>query len=95
MKEWIVTGLAIFGGYVVVKHFTNYRSKQASQFGLAQRGQTQSSVARAPVGIPVYRLGLAQNLPQQVQAFQPTNSMQTSLDYGYAPAFGPMENQPS
>ena len=59
MRDWLVTGLAILGGYVVVKHFTNTRQKQAAKFGLAQRGQYQSTIAKAPVGIPIYQLGVA------------------------------------
>ncbi len=95
MKEWIVTALAVLGGYVVIKHFTNTRLKISAQFGLAQNGQYQSTIAKAPVGIPIYRLGVAPNYPNQWYASQPTNPDQTSMDSGYAPAFGPLENQPS
>lgn len=76
--------LLLFAGYATLKF---YQTQKAIEQDLSNRGQAQPGVS--------YYCNLAvSQRPQQVLAAQVYNGDQT-VDYGYAPAFGPNENMPN
>lgn len=76
--------LIAFGAYATLKF---YQTQKTIAADLSNRGVAQPGVS--------YYCNLAvSQRPQQVLAAQVTNGDQT-VEYGYSPAFGPVENMPN
>ena len=78
---WVL--LALFGGYVALKY---YNVK-------VEVGRSVRNQYIAPAGVNYYCCQPVVQRPQQIWAFNQQNCCSTN-PIGYAPAFGPQENQP-
>ena len=108
MKGWVVTLLAIFGGYVVIKHFLFRTNTATGLSGELSGTQTLSGTQVAqntgvgdffvsPIasGVPIFNAAqIANGHGDQVAAAYHTNTMSTLPGNAvYEPAFGPQTNQ--
>jgi hypothetical protein len=108
MKGWLVTALALFGGYIIVKHFLFRRAGAGGLSGELSGTQTLSGTQAAqqtgvgdffvsPIasGVPVFNnAAIANGHGDQVAAALHTNTLATLPGSAvYEPAFGPVTNQ--
>lgn len=108
MKEMVIVVFAAIGGFAVYRYFE--RQRHSAWFNNAQNapggnygfmpwatggGDLYGQGAMMPAGIPVFNQTPAVNKPDQIVAFQKSNSMATIPQTGsqYVPAFGPQENR--
>jgi hypothetical protein len=75
--------LVLFGGYVALKYYA---------ITLTVEKKRKNRLV-APPGVNYYCCTPVTSRPQQVWAFNQDNCCQT-VEPGFAPAFGPNENQP-
>lgn len=98
MKQFVIIGLAIIGGYAVFKYVTAVRASPVSGGAQTPTGVSGflSSLDSGQLlpGIPTYNGTPSLNKPDQVAAFLPSNAMATIPSSGvYEPAFGANQNQ--
>jgi len=105
MKGWMITLLAIVGGYAVLQWFTQQRGTPAGARATAGAGVqlgpfgialgVQSNVDPITAGVPVFNQSpIANGHGDQVSAAYHSNPDSTSNgSFQYSPAFGPNENQ--
>jgi hypothetical protein len=105
MKGWVITALALIGGYAVFQWFTTRRGALGSGMGVttqigplsASAGVGDYVVSPLASGVPVFNdSAIANGHGDQVSAAWHTNPFATmSGSPVYEPAFGPQTNQPS
>ena len=105
MKPWVITVLAVIGGYAVFQWFTQQRSASAGTRATAGAGVQlgplgvaigiQSNVDPITAGVPMFnQSAIANGHGDQVIAAYHSNPDATIPGGAiYVPAFGPNENQ--
>lgn len=98
MKQWVIIGLALIGGYAVFKYVTAVRSSPVSGGAQTPTGVSGflSSINDGQLlpGVPAYNGIPSLNKPDQIAAALPNNAMATVPSNGiYEPAFGANQNQ--
>jgi len=98
MKQIVIVGLAVIGGFAVYKYLRRTPFGQAftpQQTGQQPRTTVGALVAGVVPGVPAFAGAPAINRPDQIAAGLVTNPLATvDGSEGYSPAFGPLENQP-
>jgi hypothetical protein len=107
MKGWVITVLAVIGGYAVYQWVTQQRGMGAGNRAAASAGVSlgplgvfagiQSNVDPTTAGVPTFdQTPIANGHGDQVWAAYHQNPDSTmSGSPQYSPAFGPNENQPT
>ena len=108
MREWVITGLTIVGGYVVISWFLHKRNHHTGFSGERSGQQTASGsqlaqqtgvgnyfVSPIASGVPTFNSdAIANGHGDQVAAAYHSNPMATLPgDAVYEPAFGPTANR--
>lgn len=105
MKGWVITVLAVIGGYAVYQWITSQRRMPAGNRAAAAAGVTlgplgvyagiQSNIDPTTAGVPAFNtLPIANGHGDQVAAAYHSNPYSTiNGQPQYSPAFGPNENQ--
>jgi hypothetical protein len=83
-------GIGTSIGYILILGFAVYAALKFYKVEQTIAANTSNRRIAAP-GVSYYCNRMVTHRPQQVQAFQSSNTCQTTQN-GYAPAFGPAEN---